>query len=435
MKKTLAPTPPMGWNSWDCYGAGVTEEALRENARFMAAHLLPYGWNTLVCDIQWYEPQAKGNEYNNFVPVCMDDYGRLLPAENRFPSAAGGKGFGPIADYCHSLGLRFGIHIMRGIPRQAVHRDTPILGTDYTARDAAHHFSVCAWNTDMYGMRDNAAAQAYYDSICRLYADWGVDFIKCDDICVTEFRKWDDPYNARHEIEMLHRSLQNCGREVVLSLSPGPADISNLPHLRRHAQMWRMTGDFWDRWDKLHDMFDRCKTWEGVPGPGCWPDCDMLPVGRLCKDAPYHGAQNRMSNFTPDEVRTMFTLWGIFRSPLFLGGDLPEMPADVLAMLTNGDYLQMHATSYGARELLRRETNGRGTIQWVACGRGCKYAAMFNTQDRPARQTLDLTALHLPDTPCDLTEIWSGEPLGTFKNRFSATVPAHGVLLLRITAE
>lgn len=174
--------------------AGVTEEALRENARFMAAHLLPYGWNTLVCDIQWYEPQAKGNEYNNFASVCMDDYGRLLPAENRFPSAAGGKGFGPIADYCHSLGLRFGIHIMRGIPRQAVHRDTPILGTDFTARDAAHHFSVCAWNTDMYGMRDNAAAQAYYDSICRLYADWGVDFIKCDDICVTEFRKWDDPY-------------------------------------------------------------------------------------------------------------------------------------------------------------------------------------------------------------------------------------------------
>ena len=255
----------MGWNSWDCYGAGVTEEALRENARFMAAHLLPFGWNTLVCDIQWYEPQAKGNEYNNFASVCMDDYGRLLPAENRFPSAAGGKGFGPIADYCHSLGLRFGIHIMRGIPRQAVHRDTPILGTDFTARDAAHHFSVCAWNTDMYGMRDNAAAQAYYDSICRLYADWGVDFIKCDDICVTEFRKWDDPYNARHEIEMLHRSLQNCGREVMLSLSPGPADIANLPHLRRHAQMWRMTGDFWDRWDKLHDMFDRCKTWEGVP--------------------------------------------------------------------------------------------------------------------------------------------------------------------------
>lgn len=128
MKKTLAPTPPMGWNSWDCYGAGVTEEALRENARFMAAHLLPYGWNTLVCDIQWYEPQAKGNEYNNFVPVCMDDYGRLLPAENRFPSAAGGKGFGPIADYCHSLGLRFGIHIMRGIPRQAVHRGYAYFG-------------------------------------------------------------------------------------------------------------------------------------------------------------------------------------------------------------------------------------------------------------------------------------------------------------------
>ena len=133
-KDDFAPVPPMGWNSWDCYGAAVNEEQLLGNAEYMAEHLLRYGWEYVVYDIQWYEPKAKDNDYNNFTELCMDGYSRLIPAENRFPSSAGGKGFKPIADKIHSMGLKFGIHIMRGIPRQAVHRNTPVLGTDKTAR-------------------------------------------------------------------------------------------------------------------------------------------------------------------------------------------------------------------------------------------------------------------------------------------------------------
>ena len=326
MKKTTCTHPAYGVEQLGLLRAGVTEKALRENARFMAAHLLPYGWNTLVCDIQWYEPQAKGNEYNNFASVCMDEYGRLLPAENRFPSAAGGKGFGPIADYCHSLGLRFGIHIMRGIPRQAVHRDTPILGTDLLpgtqpiTSPSAPGTRICTVCGIMLPPKRTMTPFVG----CTPTGAWIL--LSATIFASRNFASGTIRITPGMRLKCSTAACKIAGGRWCCPCLPGPADIANLPHLRRHAQMWRMTGDFWDRWDKLHDMFDRCKTWEGVPGPGCWPDCDMLPVGRLCKDAPYHGEQNRMSNFTPDEVRTMFTLWGIFRSPLFLGGDLPEMP-------------------------------------------------------------------------------------------------------------
>ena len=120
MKKPLS-SPPMGWNSWDCYGAAVSEEQLLINAEYMRDNLKEYGYEYVVCDIQWYEPKAKSHEYNKFTELCMDEYSRLIPAENRFPSSKGGKGFKPIAYKIHAMGLKFGIHIMRGIPRQAVH--------------------------------------------------------------------------------------------------------------------------------------------------------------------------------------------------------------------------------------------------------------------------------------------------------------------------
>ena len=138
----IVKTPPMGWNSWDCYGASVDEKTVRRNAEYIAENLKQYGWEYVVVDIQWYEPKAKSHEYNHFTELCMDEYSRLIPDEGRFPSSAGGKGFAPLAEYVHSLGLKFGIHIMRGIPRQAVHRNTALLGTDKTAREIAKMNSI-----------------------------------------------------------------------------------------------------------------------------------------------------------------------------------------------------------------------------------------------------------------------------------------------------
>ena len=208
---------PMGWNSWDCYGAAVTEDIVKQNAKFMAENLKQYGWEYIVVDIQWSEPGATTHEYRPFTELCMDEYSRLIPAENRFPSSAGGKGFAPLAEYVHSLGLKFGIHIMRGIPRQAVHQNTKIKGTDRTAREIAKRNSICQWNTDMYGVDpEKEGAKEYYDSLFELYASWGVDFIKCDDICR-------ELPHEEAEMVMLSEALHGCVREMILSLSPVPA--------------------------------------------------------------------------------------------------------------------------------------------------------------------------------------------------------------------
>jgi hypothetical protein len=120
----------MGWNSWDCYGASVTEEEVLGNAEYMAEHLLLFGWEYIVVELQWYEPGANSSAYRPFVPLEMDAYSRLIPAPYRFPSTANGQGFKPLADRIHALGLKFGIHILRGIPRQAVHQNTPIFTRD-----------------------------------------------------------------------------------------------------------------------------------------------------------------------------------------------------------------------------------------------------------------------------------------------------------------
>lgn len=381
--KSWAKTPPCGWNSWDCFGAGVNEEQLIANADYMAKHLKQYGWEYIVCDIQWYEPKACSNDYNNFAKLCCDEYGRLIPAQNRFPSSKGGKGFKPIADYIHSLGLKFGIHIMRGIPRQAVHADLPIKDSEYTARQVAHHFSICSWNTDMYGMKNCDGAQDYYNSIIKMYADWGVDYIKCDDIAVTEFRKWDNPYSADYEIEMLRNAIDSCGREIVLSLSPGPALRNKAEHLKANANMWRLTGDFWDLWEHLYAMFDKCEEWQEVRDVGSYPDCDMLPIGRISKLCSYHGAQNRMSNFTHNEHYTLMTLWGIFGSPLMIGGNMPENDDFTLSLLNNAEYMNMHRTVKNSRMLSRNEENGKGYIIWDGENEDSRFVALFNTDEKP----------------------------------------------------
>ena len=307
--KDFIKKPPMGWNSWDCYGAGVTEDELLGNAEFMRDRLKQYGYQYVVCDIQWYEPAATGNVYNNFADLCMDEYSRLIPAVNRFPSSANGAGFKPIADKIHSMGLKFGIHIMRGIPRQAVHRNTRIYGTTARARDIASQFSLCSWNTDMYGVdTEKRGAEEYYDSLFKLYASWGVDFVKVDDIANTEFSP-QNPYSAEKEIEMIRAAIDRSGRDMVLSLSPGPAPLNKAEHLSENANMWRISGDFWDRWDKLLNMFSLCEKWYPYVKDGSFPDCDILPLGKLCIDGSYMGDMGRDSGFTKEEQKTMMTLW------------------------------------------------------------------------------------------------------------------------------
>ena len=389
----IAQYPPMGWNSWDCYGAAVTEETVRQNADYMAKHLKDYGWEYIVVDIQWYQPTAVNHAYEPFSDVDMDAYGRLLPAVNRFPSAAGGKGFKPLADYVHSLGLKFGIHIMRGMPRMAAHRRLPIKDSASCCHEVANPNSICEWNPDMYGLRcELPGAKDYYESIFKLYAEWGVDYVKCDDIA-REYPR------CEKEIEVISAACRASGRDMVLSLSPGPAPLERAEHLKKCANMWRITDDFWDGWKQLHAMFERAEKWCVHAGPGHWPDADMLPLGALRQcDSP-----DDWTRFTQAEQRTMMTLWCIMRSPLMIGAEMTKNDAFTLSLLQNADVLAMEKASFCAHPVF----NTGDACAWMAPrkdGQGV-YVALFNLSDR--KQTVAFPAELLETDAKTASELWT----------------------------
>ncbi len=410
--------PPMGWNSYDYYDTTVNEEQVRSNADYMAEHLKEFGWEYVVVDIAWYSYEAgEQRDQYQYVPFCkveIDEYGRLLPCEKRFPSASGGRGFAPLAEYVHKKGLKFGIHIMRGIPRVAAYMRTKILGSGRTANDIANPYSICGWNPDMYGVTPGAeGAQEYYDSLASLYAEWGVDFIKCDDICRM------DADSSREEIVMLRRAIERSGRDMVLSLSPGPALVSENEFYHEHANMWRITDDLWDNWPSLRDMFDRCRNWQGLGRYGGYPDCDMLPFGCIGKGFD----DERKSRLTRDEQKTMMTLWCIFQSPLMLGAELTKLDDDTKKMLTNKEVLHLLNLPAGmARESFRDDT----TIVWRVEDKEAQavYTAIFNISDR---ECAIRPSVYVNDKK-EVENVWEKKKIMISDTVF---IPPHGCVLIK----
>ena len=414
-----ASEPPMGWNSWDCFATTVTEAQTKGQTDFMADKLKPFGWEYVVVDIQWYEPEAKSFHYRKDAALIMDEYGRLLPALNRFPSATEAAGFKPLADYIHGKGLKFGIHLLRGIPREAVARDLPIKGSAAHAADIADRTSVCEWNTDMYGVdMTKSGAQEYYDSVFALAAEWGVDFVKVDDLS--------RPYHGP-EIEAIRKAIDRTGRRIVRSLSPGATPLAGGAHVSGQANLWRISDDFWDTWPALLEQFERCKNWAAFTGPGHFPDADMLPLGVI--------RFKERTRFTPDEQTTMLTLWSICRSPLIYGGDLTRMDPATLSLLTNGEVIAVDQHSTGNRQVFRRD----GLIAWVADMPGStdKYVAVFNTKDPQegkagAPVPVRWEELGLGGNAA-VRDLWCKQDLGEFQEQFSPEIPWHGAGLYRIS--
>lgn len=425
-KNKFALTPPMGWNSYDYYDTSVNEAQVKANADYMAEHLKDYGWQYIVVDIQWYALDAgtRRDEYQ-YVPfgdLEMDEYGRLQPAPNRFPSSKDGLGFKPLADYVHSKGLKFGIHIMRGIPRKAAHLHLAVLGTDVTANEVADAASICCWNPDMYGVKDTKAGQAYYDSIIEMYAKWGVDFIKCDDICDSWMYK-DDNFSGWHEIRMLHEAILKSGRDIVLSLSPGPAHIDKAWYYGKYANMWRITDDFWDNWELLKNMFWRCELWQNHVDEGCYPDCDMLPLGKIGKG---FGNGERSCSLTHDEQRTMMTLWCMFRSPLMIGAELTKIDDWTLSLITNKDVLDMLNCNCKGIQLERTDKYA----VWKNYNSSDKttYIGLFNLSEADNK-----ISVNIGDKDFKLYELWDKTTSNAADGLIEAVVPAHGVKVYKVS--
>jgi len=431
-----APTPAMGWNSWDCYGPTVTENEVKANADYMSINMKSSGWQYIVVDIRWYVENDKAHGYNEKDAIyVMDEFGRLLPSPLRFPSAVNGKGFKPLADYIHSKGLKFGIHIMRGIPMEAVKKNTPILGSKAKAADVYSLEGQCPWLKDMYTIvAERDGAQAYYNSIFKMYASWGVDFVKVDDLSV--------PYHF-NEIEMIRKAIDNSGHQIVLSTSPGETPIQNAKHVESHANMWRIVGDFWDNWKQLKEHFAVCNRWSPFIGTGHFPDADMLPLGRIGIRA--ERGDNRMCALTKDEQITMMSLFAIFRSPLMFGGDLPSNDDFTLSLLTNKEVLYVNQHSSNNKQLF----NNKDLVAWTADDpkTGDKFLALFNATDMPkniennatlksdsAKISITFDQLGLKGK-VTITDLWNHKNLGEFNNEFAPLIKRHGSGLYRLSVK
>jgi len=400
----LAPTPPMGWNSWDAYGFTISEDDFKANVKVLAS-IKQYGWQYAVIDEGWYmqDPFAANAEKQKY---AYDANGRLIPDPSRFPDSANGAGLKPLADWVHAQGLKFGIHLVRGIPRRDVAANTPIAGSKFTAVDAGDTSDACPWDQGNWGVKDSPAGQAWYDSMVSLYAGWGVDFLKVD--CIS-----DHPYKPT-EIRMIAEAIKKTGRPIVLSLSPGPTSLENAAYVAKYSQMWRIADDHWDVWS--HDpkldakpgptefpfgtrqAFDRLAAWQPYVKPGSWPDEDMLPIGSL---TPHPGwGQPRESRLTHDEERTEFTLWAIARSPLILGGNLTKMDDFLKGLITDKTLIEMDQESVENHPVTNLPGGFEGVRVWEAkstregCG-GCMFLAIFNLNDKPVQLKFEWIQLGL----------------------------------------
>ena len=429
----LAQTPPMGWNSWNCFGIEVNEEKVNAVADYMAENLKKHGWEYVVIDAGWYHPPTLITRHwsTDDPPQSLDSYGRLLPDTVKFPSAAGGKGFKPLADYVHSKGLKFGIHIMRGIPWNAYENDLPLKNTSYTAKDIGDTDNVCQWAKVCVGIdMDHPAGQQYYNTIFEMYAEWGVDYVKVDDVA-REFHSED--------IIAMNKAIENSGRPMVLSLSPGPSQIEHAGFFKEQANLYRISNDFWDHWKFVKRNMEYCVQWYPHITPGHWPDADMLTFGKLrvtggddwvasLLEDSYDNIGNEYSRFTDTEKQTVMTLWSIFRSPLMFGGYLPETKEYTLSLIQNDSVIKVNQNSTNNR--LVDQSGYRYVWSADEPGTDNKYVALFNLYD--SKQTVEVGWSDL-----DIQEnhkvkcVWKDSVYGVYNQKFVKELEPHASLLLK----
>jgi alpha-galactosidase len=446
----VAQTPPMGWNSWDSYGLTITERQFRDNVRVLKSKLAPFGYNYAVIDEGWYFENPQDREKPETLHYALDSHGRYVPVPARFPSAGRSKpvafttpqtaklaatveetSFVALGRWVHAQGLKFGIHIIRGIPRASVERNMPIDGSDFHAQDAADTSDACPWDPTSWGVKENAAGQAWYDSLMRQYAAWGVDLLKVD--CIG-----DHPYKV-DEIRMIRRAIDKAGRPMVLSVSPGPMDLAHADEAAKLANMWRISDDEWDVWSTsnekkwpqgVKDQFPRLAAWAKYAKPGTWPDADMLAIGEL-RPAPGWD-KPRYTRLSEDERKTLITLWAMSRSPLIVGANLTLLDETTLKLLTNKDVIAIDQTATKSEEDLKMLNKNYGTdaVSWRAeLPDGRVALAFFNLGEKLIKESYHDGDLGNPQPfTRSVRDVWAQKELGV-QSSLSMTVPPHGCVL------
>lgn len=410
-----AAKPPMGWNSWNNFGADITEAELKSQIDFIADSLKEYGYEYIVIDLGWYDPTGSGigQTYKRAQPkLTLDEYGRLLPSPNRFPLCANGS-FKPIADYIHSKGLKFGIHIMRGIPWEAVEKDLPIKGSKYSAKDIVLWDKTCVFYDGMRSIdMTKPGAQDYYNSIAELYAEWDVDFIKADDM-ISYPPKYD-------EMKALRYAMEHNGRDMVLSLSPGHINYWDRNMCAHFSEMYRVSGDVWDKWEHIERAFKLSEQFNEYSNKGGWADLDMTVIGYMGTRHEF-AEKGALTRLTEDEQQTHITLWAISKSPLMLGMDLTKMDDFTYALITNKKVIEINQKGENYKPL---KNTGNVTIWYTeleASGETCY--AIFNRTDKD---------IHYNFTMADKAfDIWNNLELE--KNELETMeIKSHGTRLISV---
>ena len=417
-KKTLALKPPLGWNSYDSYRCQINEEEAMRNLDIFAQKLAPHGYEYFVIDFGWYcegacVPGSLRPWGNDAFDYSLDTNGYPIGSRTYFP-----HGMKRIADSAHALGVKFGLHMMRGMLRKAWEFNLPVKGTPYRMRDIADTKNICSWATYTYGVDMNKpGAQEYYDGLIQHLAEMGVDFIKYDDLV---------PFPT--EMEAIGKAVAKCKRDIVLSLSPGD---DTTPKNKEHYQwghMLRITSDVWDTRHCLDSSFQRWRDWQGSAEPGFWPDMDMLCLGRLCGMIDPGGHEKRRAmkpeeigrtdleevffrpcHFTGAQERTFMTMRALCASPMFMGGCLIRSEQRVIDLITNRDLLACNQNGVcGTLQSEQKPVETWRTPKVKTSGNG--WIGVFNrSETQSITCTLSLKELGLSDGNYRFRSIWTNE--------------------------
>ncbi len=374
-----AVTPPLGWNSWNSFGCGVTEETVRQAADAMVSSgMRDAGYEYVVVDDCWFDPQR-------------DAQGNLRAHPTKFPS-----GMKALGDYIHSRGLKFGLY---QVP---------------TERTCAQRVGTFPGSTGSMGHEVQDA---------RTFASWGVDYLKYD---------WCSPEGTRDEqvarFSLMRDALRDTGRPIVYSINPNSfhAITGSTYDWGQVADLWRTTEDLLDIWQNgnvnsypmgVGNVVDVNAPLAAQAGPGHWNDPDMLVVGR--------------PGLSLTESRAHFTLWSLMAAPLMAGNDIRTMSADVSAILRNQRLLAVNQDPLGAGGRRVRD-DGATEVFAKPLSDGSVAVGLFNRGDSTATVSASAAQIGLSGGSFTLTDLWTGATSDT-GGQITASVPAHGVTAFRVT--
>jgi alpha-galactosidase len=364
--KSLASTPPMGWNSWNKFGCNVNEDMIRQMADAMVkSGMKDAGYQYIVIDDCWQ--------------VERDASGNIVPDARHFPS-----GIKALADYVHSRGLKFGIYSDAGT-------------------------MTCA-------KRPGSLGHEYQDAL--QYAAWNVDYLKYD-WCNTSTQ------DAKAAYALIRNALNSTGRPIVLSICEWGTAKPWLWGKTVGGNLWRTTGDISDKWETkekdslgMLNILDLQNGIESYAAPGHWNDPDMLEVGN--------------GGMTTDEYRAHFSLWSVLAAPLIAGNDLRDMKSEIHDILTNKEVIAVNQDPLGSEG---RRVLKEGDLEvWAKQMQdGSRAVVLLNRADAQKEVGFSWENLGYPShLSAGIRDLWKARDLGQFKEKFSAQVGPHSVVMLRV---